>query len=60
MMILNICSIHLLILQEEKHLLLTFSDDYKAYKAQTPRYLNNGKLSRIYRGIYMGEKNFSS
>lgn len=47
MMILNICSIHLLILQEEKHLLLTFSDDYKAYKAQTPRYLNNGKLSRI-------------
>lgn len=26
-------------LQEERHLLLTFADDYKAYKAQTPRYL---------------------
>lgn len=38
-MILNIISIHLLILQEEKHLLLTFGDDYKKYKENTPRYL---------------------
>lgn len=38
-LILNIISIHLLILQEEKHLLLTFGDDYKEYKKNTPRYL---------------------
>lgn len=38
-LILNIISIHLLILQEEKHLLLTFGDDYKKYIENTPRYL---------------------
>lgn len=38
-LILNIISIHLLILQEEHHLSLTFGDDYKEYKKNTPRYL---------------------
>lgn len=38
-LILNIISIHLLILQEEKHLSLTFGDDYTEYKKNTPRYL---------------------
>lgn len=38
-LILNIISIHLLILQEEKHLSLTFGDNYKKYKENTPRYL---------------------
>lgn len=36
---LNLTSIHLLILQEEKHLRIMFRDDYLEYSAKTPRYI---------------------
>ncbi|MHC1685243.1 MAG: isoprenylcysteine carboxylmethyltransferase family protein [Clostridiaceae bacterium] len=38
-LILNLASIHLLILQEEKHLRTMFKDDYLNYSAKTPRYI---------------------
>lgn len=38
-LILNLISIHLLILQEEKHLKTMFKDDYLDYSAKTPRYI---------------------
>lgn len=34
----NVISIHLLVLQEEKHLTEVFGDEYIRYKADTPRY----------------------
>lgn len=37
--LLNIISIHLLILQEEKHLEAMFKEDYLIYKRKAPRYL---------------------
>ncbi len=37
--LLNIISIHLLILQEEKHLEAVFKEDYLIYKRKAPRYL---------------------
>jgi protein-S-isoprenylcysteine O-methyltransferase Ste14 len=37
-LIINIISFHLLILQEEKHLFSMFGEDYLNYKQQVPRY----------------------
>jgi len=37
--ILNIFSIHRLILQEEKHLRSAFGEKYIEYKGKTPRYI---------------------
>lgn len=39
-MLANLISFHLLILQEEKHLTLAFKDDYTYYKQKTPRYIS--------------------
>ncbi len=38
-LILNLLSIHLLILQEEKHLMSMFGDEYMQYSKKTPRYV---------------------
>lgn len=38
-LVLNILSIHLLILQEEKHLKSMFGDEYAQYSKNTPRYI---------------------
>ncbi len=37
-LVINVVSFHLLILQEEKHLLTMFGDEYKRYKRKVPRY----------------------
>ncbi len=37
-LILNIIALHLLILQEEKHLISMFGDKYERYKRKVPRY----------------------
>ncbi|ETT72158.1 putative protein-S-isoprenylcysteine methyltransferase [Paenibacillus sp. FSL R7-277] len=38
-LVLNVAAIHLLILQEEKHLRLVFGEEYRSYSSRTPRYL---------------------
>ncbi len=37
-LVINVVAFHLLILQEEKHLLTMFGDEYKRYKRNVPRY----------------------
>ncbi|MCX8129547.1 MAG: isoprenylcysteine carboxylmethyltransferase family protein [Clostridia bacterium] len=37
--VVNVLAIHMLILQEEKHLKSAFGDKYVRYKAKTPRYI---------------------
>lgn len=37
-LVINAIAFHLLILQEEKHLLAMFGDDYERYKRKVPRY----------------------
>lgn len=38
-LVLNVLAIHLLILQEEKHLRLVFGQEYDYYCRKTPRYI---------------------
>ncbi len=37
-LVINVAAFHLLIMQEEKHLLTTFGDEYESYKRKVPRY----------------------